>query len=558
MTKTEQFPFIQNCRLATLLFFFLIGAMEKEAFAQKVQFTRQDSLRGSITPEREWWDLDFYHLDIAVDPDKKTIEGTNSVHYTVIQEGNTMQIDLQDPMKIKGFYQDDKKLKFKKEGSAYFVKLEKIQLPGETHILDIEFGGKPKISPNPPWSGGITWSKDKNGNPFIANSNQGDGASLWWPCKDHMYDEPDSMAISVRVPESLMNISNGRLRNTDEHEDGTRTFHWFVSNPISNYVVNISIGDYAHFSETYLGEKGRLSMDYYVLKDNLEIAKTHFKDAPKMMRAFEYWFGPYPFYEDGFKLIEVPYLGMEHQSAVTYGNQYMKGYKGKDFSETGWGLTFDYIIIHEAGHEWFANNITYKDIADMWIHESFTTYSEAIFLDYHYGKKAGNEYVIGARGVIKNDIPIIGMYEVNQRGSGDMYFKGANILHTLRQWVNDDEKWRDVLRRMNEVFYHQTVTTQQVEGFLAMATGLNLSPFFDQYLRTVQVPQFQYEFEDGYLKYRWNNVVEGFAMPVKIWHKEKDIWLEVKEEWQALDILLSEDDIKIDPNFYIDIKFNPK
>jgi aminopeptidase N len=303
-----------------------------------------------------------------------------------------------------------------------------------------------------------------------------------------MYDEPDSMLISVKVPDPLMNVSNGRLREQEKHGDGKTTYHWFVSNPISNYVVNISIADYAHFSEKYLGEKGALTMDYFVLKENLKKAKIHFKDAPKMMRAFEYWFGPYPFYEDGFKLIEVPYLGMEHQSAVTYGNQYLKGYKGKDFSETGWGLTFDYIIIHESGHEWFANNITYKDIADMWIHESFTTYSESIFLDYHYGVKAGNAYIQGARGVIKNDIPIIGDYGVNQRGSGDMYFKGANILHTLRQWINDDEQWRFILRKMNLTFYHQTVDTQQIEDFISRESGLGLDPFFNQYLRTVDIP----------------------------------------------------------------------
>ncbi|MFC4870936.1 M1 family metallopeptidase [Negadavirga shengliensis] len=539
-----------------ILLFLLIWVAGREAVAQTEAFSRQDSLRGSITPEREWWDLDFYHLEVRVDPDKKTIEGKNTVHYTAIQEGNTLQIDLQEPMKIRGFSQNGKSLKFKNEGSAYFVKLEEPQHPGESHRLEIEFGGKPKISPNPPWSGGITWSKDKNGLPFVANSNQGDGASLWWPCKDHMYDQPDSMAISVRVPEPLMNVSNGRLRDTEKHDDGTRTFHWFVSNPISNYVVNISIGDYAHFSEDYLGEKGMLTMDYFVLKDNLEVAKTHFKDAPKMMRAFEYWFGPYPFYEDGFKLIEVPYLGMEHQSAVTYGNGYVKGYKGKDFSETGWGMTFDYIIIHESGHEWFANNITYKDIADMWIHESFTTYSEAIFLDYHYGKKASSEYIIGARRVIKNDIPIIGVYDVNQRGSGDMYFKGANILHTLRTWVNDDEKWRNSLRRMNEVFYHQTVTTVEIEHFWAEETGLDLKPFFDQYLRTAQIPQFEYEWEDGRLKYRWGNVVEGFEMPLKILDEDKETWLDVTGEWQTTELILPGDTFTVDPNFYIDIKNN--
>lgn len=514
-------------------------------------YTRQDSLRGSITPEREWWDLIYYHLDIEVKPKQKSIEGSNTIYYKVLKPGKVMQIDLQQPMKVLSFNQDGQNLQYKKEGSAYFIQLEADQQTGTVHTLKVSYEGKPKISPNPPWSGGLTWEEDKKGKPFIANSNQGDGASLWWPCKDHMYDEPDSMLISVKVPDPLMNVSNGRLRNIEKHQDGKSTYHWFVSNPIANYGVNLSIADYAHFSEMYQGEKGPLTLDYYVLKENLEKAKVQFRDAPRLMRAFEHWFGPYPFYEDGFKLIEVPYLGMEHQSAVTYGNGYSNGYKGKDFSETGWGLTFDYIIIHEAGHEWFANNITYKDIADMWIHESFTTYSESLFLDYHYGVLAGNEYLQGARRIIRNDGPIIGDYEVNQRGSGDMYFKGANILHTLRQWIDNDEKWRGILRKMNKVFYHQTVTTVEIETFLAEESGLNLQAFFDQYLRTEKVPIFQYYWKEDKLYYRWENSVADFAMPLKINQNEKTHWIDPEQGWKSSEKLAANVAIEIDPNFYI-------
>ncbi|MEX2565943.1 MAG: M1 family metallopeptidase [Cyclobacteriaceae bacterium] len=525
-------------------------------FGQGVPYSRQDSLRGSITPERSWWDLLYYHLDIEVDPKEKTIEGKNTVFYKVLAAGNNLQIDLQPPMLIKEVNQNGQTLDYTQEGNAYIIHLPARQKPGETHSLEIEFGGEPRVSINPPWNGGITWKKDRKGKPFIANSNQGDGASLWWPCKDHMYDEPDSMLISVKVPDPLMNVSNGRLRETEKHPEGKTTYHWFVSNPISNYVVNISIADYAHFSELYLGENGLLTMDYFVLKENLKKARTQFKDAPRLMRAFEYWFGPYPFYEDGFKLIEVPYLGMEHQSAVTYGNQYLPGYKGKDFSETGWGLLFDYIIIHESGHEWFANNITYKDIADMWIHESFTTYSESIFLDYHYGVLAGNEYLQGARKVIKNDIPIIGDYGVNQKGSGDMYFKGANILHTLRQWINDDEKWRSILRGMNREFYHQTVSTQQIEDFISKESGLNLASFFDQYLRTTQIPLFQFQWVGKELKYRWSKVVPGFNMPIKIHQNKASIWLNPNENWQSTEKILPNSPFETDLNFYIEVEEN--
>jgi aminopeptidase N len=534
-----------------LLFLTMLFISSGMAQHTKQTYTRQDSLRGSITPEREWWDLVYYHLDIEVKPKQKSIEGSNTIYYKVLKPGRIMQIDLQQPMKIKGFSQNGKMLDYKKEGNAYFVTVEAHQEVGDLHFLEVTYSGKPKISPNPPWSGGLTWEEDKKGKPFIANSNQGDGASLWWPCKDHMYDEPDSMLISVKVPDPLMNVSNGRLREIENHNDGKSTYHWFVSNPIANYGVNLSIADYAHFSEMYQGEKGPLTLDYYVLKENLEKAKVQFRDVPRLMRAFEHWFGPYPFYEDGFKLIEVPYLGMEHQSAVTYGNGYSNGYKGKDFSETGWGLTFDYIIIHEAGHEWFANNITYKDIADMWIHESFTTYSESLFLDYHYGVLAGNQYLQGARRIIRNDGPLIGDYGVNQRGSGDMYFKGANILHTLRQWIDNDEKWRGILRKMNMVFYHQTVTTVEIETFLAEESGLNLQAFFDQYLRTEKVPIFQYYWKDNKLYYRWENSVADFAMPLKINQSEKTHWIDPKLGWKSTEKLAANVAIEVDPNFYI-------
>lgn len=342
----------------------------------------------------------------------------------------------------------------------------------------VHYEGNPKEAVNAPWDGGFSWSKDENGKPFVATSCQGLGASVWWPNKDHMYDEVDSMRISVTNPKGLSNISNGRLEKIEEHAN-TVTSHWVVKNPINNYGVNVNIGDYVHFSEVYNGEKGPLTMDYYVLSDNLEKAKVHFKDAPKMMKAFEHWFGPYPFYEDGYKLVEAPYLGMEHQSSVTYGNKYKQGYMGNDFSGSGWGgLKFDYLIIHESGHEWFANNITNKDIADMWIHESFTTYSESIFLDYYYGTQAANEYVIGLRRNIANDIPIIGNYDVNDEGSGDMYFKGANMIHTIRQLVDNDEKWRRILRGLNKDFYHSIVTTEQIEGYLSHQSGIDLTTFF--------------------------------------------------------------------------------
>ena len=378
------------------------------------EFTKADELRGSITPERAWWDVTYYDLKVKVDPDKKYIEGSNTITYKVLNNEKSMQIDLQTPMKIDKVVQGGKKLKIKSKGAAHFIKLQQKQKKGEENSVTIYFSGKPKEAKNPPWDGGFTWKKDSNDKHFVATSNQGIGASVWWPNKDHPYDEPDNgMLMSITTPKDLMNVSNGRL--IDEIDNGkTKTWVWKVINPINNYGVNINLGDYVYFGEKYEGLNGELDLDYYVLRENEAKAKQHFEQVPLMMRAFEYWFGPYPFYEDSFKLVEVPYLGMEHQSSVTYGNKYQNGYLGRDLSESGWGLRFDFIIVHEAGHEWFANNITYNDVADMWIHEGFTAYSESLYLNYHYSDEAASEYVLGTRKLIQNDKPIIGVYNVNK------------------------------------------------------------------------------------------------------------------------------------------------
>ncbi|SFZ92551.1 Peptidase family M1 [Flaviramulus basaltis] len=539
-----------------LITFLVIPITSIEAqglLSEKDNFTHQDTLRGSITPERAWWDLTYYHLDIKVNPDEKFISGKNTIQYKVLDNDSVMQIDLQSPLKITKVIQNGKELKFIDDGNAHFITLQDFQNKNDLNSIDVYYEGNPKEAVRAPWDGGISWKKDNNGNHFIASSCQGLGASVWWPCKDHMYDEVDSMLISVNVPSKLMDVSNGRLRSVEQVGD-TKTYSWFVNNPINNYGVNINIGDYANFSEVYDGQGGNLDMNYYVLKDNLEVAKEHFKDAPKMMKAFEHWFGQYPFYKDSFKLVEVPYLGMEHQSSVTYGNQYKNGYLGNDLSGTGWGLKFDFIIIHESGHEWFANNITYKDIADMWIHESFTAYSENLFLDYYYGKEASADYVIGTRKNIVNDKPIIGPYNVNKEGSGDMYYKGANMLHTLRQLIEDDEKWRQILRKMNIVFYHQTVTTKQIEDFLSEETGIDLTEFFNQYLRDTRIPTLEYSIKGKELKYRWANIVDKFDTPVQVTIDGIEQWLFPTGDWKTMSLENSKASLLIDRDFYVESK----
>ena len=521
--------------------------------AQQSHFSKQDTLRGGITPERVWWDLLHYNLDFKISPSSKSIEGTNVIRYEVLSQNQLMQIDLQPPMEITSVSENNKDLNFNREGNVYYIRLKKNQQIGAINEILIHFKGAPKISNNPPWDDGFTWEKDNNGTDFIATSCQGGGSSIWWPSKDHMYDEPNQgIELSITAPKHLISVANGRLIQTKENSNKTITSTWKVVHPINNYGVNINIGDYVHFTEKYNGKKGLLDCDYYVVSYNLEKAKKQFKEVSRTLEAFEHWFGPYPFYEDSYKLVEVPYLGMEHQSSVTYGNSYQNGYKGIDLSGTGWGLKFDFIIVHESGHEWFANNITNIDIADMWIHESFTAYSENLFLDYHFGTEASNAYVTGTRKNIQNDKPIIGNYNVNNSGSSDMYYKGANMLHTLRQIIDNDEKWRSILVGLNKDFYHQTVTTQQIEDYIDKYFKIDLKPFFNQYLRTIKIPTLEYKIEDSALSYRWSNIVENFSIPVNIFINSTSQWIKPARRWKKL---LSDKNIisfSVDNNFYIE------
>jgi aminopeptidase N len=533
-----------------LLFFGFLCLLSKNLSAQG-NFSRKDSLKGGLTEARTWWDLNYYHLKTEVNPTEKYISGSNTIQYKVLKPYQIMQIDLQKPMQIDSIIQNGKHLEFSTEFNAHFIRLKEAQLAGSTQKLTVYYSGNPRVARNAPWDGGFTWEKDQNGQHFIATANQGIGASVWWPCKEHPADEPDSMLISVNVPKPLVDVSNGRLRTVEEHEN-SRTYHWFVSNPINNYGVNLNIGDYVNFKEKYEGEKGLLDCSYWVLSYNFEKAKKQFQEVPRMLEAFEYWFGPYPFYEDSYKLVQAPYLGMEHQSSVTYGNEFKNGYRGRDLSQTGWGLKFDFIIIHESGHEWFANNITNKDVADMWIHEGFTHYSENLFLDYHYDSLAANAYVQGVRSSIQNDRPIIGEYGVSYEGSGDMYYKGANMLHIIRQLFDDDEKWRQTLRGLNKEFYHQTVTTSQVEEYISEAYGKPLNKVFDQYLRSTQIPTFTYRVLENQLLYKWENTIDGFNMPVRVLINGEVEWLEPNSEsYKALQNLPENADILVDPNFYV-------
>lgn len=545
--------------------FLLFTSAFGQPLKQSNRFTHADTLRGTYGPGRDWWDVLKYDLHVKFNIGDSSISGYNAMQVKVLKKGTTMQVDLQEPLMIDSILYSLQagsrgrisEQDIRKDGNAYFFPAGYFSVPHTNFpVVDIfiYYHGKPRIAHRPPWDGGVIWKKDKQKRPWVSIACQGLGASVWYPCKDHQADEPDSAEMHITVPDTLMCVGNGRYRGRIENGDGTATYDWAVVNPINNYTIIPYIGKYVHFGEVYEGEKGKLTMDYWVLDYNLDKAKEQFKEAPRMMKAFEYWFGPYPFYEDGYKLVEAPHLGMEHQSAVAYGNGFKNGYLGRDLSGSGWGLKWDFIIVHESGHEWFANNITSKDIADMWIHESFTNYSETLFTDYWFGKEAGNAYVQGTRKNIANDIPIIGHYNVNQEGSGDMYYKGGNMIHMIRQVINDDEKFRQILRGLNKTFYHQTVTTKQIENYISKQSGINFNKLFDQYLRTTQIPVLEYKINGHKLYYRYSNCVKGFNLPLKIIFKTEQ-WIHPTEKWKSLNLYPEGDNnFTIDPNFYINTK----
>jgi len=547
-----------------IFFLILFAGCALSALAQplnkKSAFTRQDTLRGSVGPERAWWNVTRYDLQVQPNYLKKEIIGYSQISAIVLKPGKTLQLDLQVPMEIDSiiYYDEAAKqessLAFKRDGNAWHVDFAN-ELTSKTFVIRVYYHGHPREAKMPPWDGGWIWKKDKSGAPWMSVACQGLGASVWYPCKDHQSDEPDNGAtLTMIVPDTLVAVGNGRLKSQTK-KGNLSVYTWEVKNPINNYNIIPYIGKYVQFGETFKGEKGKLDCDYWVLTENLEKAKEQFTQVAKMLKCFEYWFGPYPFYEDGYKLVESPHLGMEHQSAVAYGNQFKNGYLGKDLSGSGEGLKWDFIIVHESGHEWFANNITSNDIADMWIHEGFTAYSETLFTNCESGIQAGNDYVIGTRKNMDNDIPVIGKYGVQQEGSGDMYYKGANMLHTIRQIIDNDEKFRKILRGLNTEFYHKTVDTKQVEDYMTKASGKNLSKVFDQYLRTVQIPVFEFAIDKQNITYRWTNCVKGFNMPVRIIGEGKTQWLYPTPDWTTGKLAPEySKGILADPNMYISSK----
>jgi aminopeptidase N len=516
-------------------------------------FTHADTLRGSIGPGRAWWDVVFYDLHVKVDPADSSINGWNGIRYRVTGPAAEMQIDLQEPLVVDSMVQGGKALVFRRDGNAFFATLTAKQRVGTEQVITVYYHGRPVIAKRPPWDGGFSWLTDSLGNAWVNTTSEGVGASIWWPNKDTQADEPDSQRIAITVPDPMIDVSNGRLRSTVHHPDHTTTYEWFVADPINNYDVAVNAGSYAHWQDTLQGEAGPLTLDFWPLAYHLDTARVQFQQAKTMLACFEHWFGPYPWYKDGYKLVETGHLGMEHQSGIAYGNHYKNGYLGRDLSHTGVGLTWDFIIVHESAHEWWGNSLTDQDVADMWIHESFANYAENLYVECLSGKAKGAEYVIGTRANVRNDEPVIGIFGVNHEGSGDVYYKGGNMLHTIRQVINDDDKWRGILRGLQHTFRHQVVTGQQVRDYISQAAGIDLSRIFQEYQETTMIPVFEYKLSADTLSYHWARVVPGFDMPVRVTLADSSYsWVHPTEAWQRTVVHLSAPTaFHVDQNFYV-------
>jgi aminopeptidase N len=535
-----------RCKTLLLIFaaFLFATGTNAQLLTSKENFTHADSLRGTLNANRAWWDVLRYDLEVEPDYKSQTIVGRNTIRFQSMG-GSIMQLDLQQPLICDSILLGTSPVSFQRDDNIMLLHFAQALKAKQEYSLVVYYHGKPRKAIRPPWDGGWIWTKDAKGRPWMTVACQGLGASVWYPCKDHQSDEPDQGAsLTVVVPDTLMAVANGRLISRIKVQEKT-AYRWEVRNPINNYDLIPYIGKYESFGETFNGEDGNLSCTYWVLDYNLDKAKEQFKQVTSMLQCFEYWFGPYPFYEDGYQLVEAPHLGMEHQSAVAYGNKFMNGYLGRDLSGTGWGSKWDFIIVHESGHEWFGNNITTKDLADMWVHEGFTNYSETIYTQCQSGLEAGQEYVQGIRKNIANDKPIIGPYGVNKEGSPDMYYKGANLIHTIRTIMNNDSLFRKMLRDMNKTFYHQTVTTQQIEQFIGQHTSFDCKPIFDQYLRNTSIPTLQWKKKDGQLLVRFTNCIENFSMPVFLPQTaSKGVWKKVvSEKWTSVSCTLSKSDI---------------
>lgn len=518
----------------------------QNGFAQllesKKEFTRADTLRGSLLPERTWFDVTFYDLYLTLNPSAKAIENAHNTIFFTVKNNQTsiMQLDLFANLKTDSIVFEGKKLEYKREYNAVFITMPKNLAIGKNYALTFYYSGNPTVAKRAPWDGGFVFTKDKNQTAWVGVACQGMGASVWYPNKDHQSDEPDSMRISCAVPQNLTCVANGVLKNVypDKQKPDYKRFEWFVSYPINNYAASLNIGDYTHFADTFTYKNYKpLTLNYYVLSYNVEKARKQFEQVKPMMNCYYEYFGEYPFVNDGYALVETPYLGMEHQSAIAYGNNYQTGYAGTDYS--GIGLTFDYIIIHETGHEWWGNSVTTPDIADMWIHEGFCTYGEALYVECMHGYKTAIKYLEAQQRGVDNKEAIIGQYNVNKEGSGDMYPKGSLLLNTIRSVIKNDDLWFSIIKGIQKDFKYKIVTSKTITDYINTKAGNNFDKIWKQYLEYPNLPMLEYKTakkgKNLTLQYRWKTDVQGFDMPIEYTDPEGKLQrLQPTNEWKTI------------------------
>lgn len=503
---------------------------------QKTQFSHQDTLRGSLSALRSCFDVKFYDLNIEVNFEQRSIEGWCNIDFILLEPTQQIQIDLFANMLIDSIRYNGQPLAFIRDGNATMVNFPTFLYPKQAINIQVFYRGSPVIAKNAPWDGGFVWKKDKNNQDWLSVACQGTGASLWWPNKDHLSDEPDSMRIAVTVPAHLSAICNGNLRTITPVSSTQKRFEWWVSYPINNYNVTLNVGDYAHWQEPFYSVSGdTIALDFYPLRQNLPKAREHFKQTFEIIKCLEATCGAYPFPKDGFALVETPYLGMEHQGAVAYGNNYQKGYSGVDL--WGLGLPEDFIILHETGHEWWGNNVGCSDIADMWIHEAFCTYAEGLYMECKYGYSLAMDYLNAQKKSISNDSPILGVYGVNEEGNGDMYVKGALFLNTLRHIINNDEQWDALIKGIQTEFRLQQIDYKTLLEYFNRKTGIDLSKIFKQYIEYPLPPRLEKRFVNKYeVQVRWHSEVNGFSMPLLYNTSDNEQWkrVEVGTEWKTI------------------------
>ncbi len=529
------------------------GSAPAAAWAQHVRQNDAESklpdrtamLRGAYGPFRANNDLLYYHLDVRVDPEQKSISGKNTIRFRMLKDGSRIQLDLQEPLQIEKIVLGSTPLKYERDSSAVFIDFPQALHAGKVYSIDFYYSGKPVSTGR---FGGITFGKDPVGRPWIYTACEGNGASIWWPNKDQWRDEVEDMDISVEVPNGLVDVSNGKFVDKKDLGDGYTRWDWHVSYPINNYDVALNIGDYVHFGD----HLGSLSLDYYALPEDLEKAKKQFAQAPGMLEAYQHYFGEYPFAKDGYKLIQVPYSGMEHQSAVAYGNLFENGYLGRDWTGVGISTRFDFIIIHESGHEWFGNSITAADPSDMWIHEGWTTYLEGLYVEYRWGKDDAIKYLNGMKPKVKNLRRIVSERGVNAEPPQDQYFKGALMINTLRSVVNDDKKWFALLHDFYQHFKYQNIMTEDVVAWWNQNSGMNLTPIFNQYLRHPQIPRLELLFGEapGIVMYKWRADEDDFAMPVRVGTPGQWQIIHPTTQWQSMQTPLTKDQFQVATDLY--------